>query len=204
MLQTSLWHKIRQTFALSEHTARPPPPRPQPPPYFNEVWVNCPFGLGEKVQNRFSTWLLGGPSWILYFRSEWFELFLIYSHPDTSYQTSQWASIPLKFKIDFQDDNCSHLVFPIGAILAISDLQVTLMSPTKFQVNWPFGSGVEAKNRFLRWPPFPIGTSLAFIDLQVNPMLSTKFWVNWPFGSGEEAKNRFSRWVILNFRSERY
>ena len=24
---------------------------------------------------------------------------------------------------------------------------------TKFQVNWPFGSGEEAKNRFSRWPP---------------------------------------------------
>ena len=26
--------------------------------------VNFPFGSGEKVQNRFSTWLLGRPSWI--------------------------------------------------------------------------------------------------------------------------------------------
>ena len=28
-----------------------------------------------------------------------------------------------------------------------------LMLPTKFQVNWPFSSGEEAKNRFSRWPP---------------------------------------------------
>ena len=30
------------------------------------------------------------------------------------------------------------------------------MLPTKFQVNWPFGSGEETKNRFSRglsWPP---------------------------------------------------
>ena len=27
------------------------------------------------------------------------------------------------------------------------------MLPTKFQVNWPFGSGEDAKNRFSRWPP---------------------------------------------------
>ena len=27
------------------------------------------------------------------------------------------------------------------------------MPPTKFQVNWHFGSGEEAKNRFSRWPP---------------------------------------------------
>ena len=49
----------------------------------------------------------------------------------------------MKRKIDFQD-----LGFPMGMILAIFDLQVTLMLPTKFQVNWPFGSGEEAKNIF--------------------------------------------------------
>ena len=68
---------------------------------------------------------------------------------------------------------------------------------TKFQVSWPFGSGVEVKNRFLRWPPHWASwnfdrNDLAMFDLQVTPMLSIKFQVNWPFGSGEEVKNRFS------------
>ena len=59
-----------------------------------------------------------------------------------------------KFKIDFQDGNCGgHLVFPIGTILAIFDLLVTSMILTKFQVNWPFDSGEEAKSRFSRWRP---------------------------------------------------
>ena len=50
-----------------------------------------------------------------------------------------------KFKIDFQDVNCgSHLGFPIRMILATFDLQDIFMIPTKFQVNWPFGSE-EAK-----------------------------------------------------------
>ena len=36
------------------------------------------------------------------------------------------------------------------------------MLPTKFQVNWPFDSGEEVKNRYSRWPSgghlgFPIG-----------------------------------------------
>ena len=39
-------------------------------------------------------------------------------------------------------------------ILAIFDLQVTLMLPSKFGVNRPFGSGEEAKNRFSRWRPW--------------------------------------------------
>ena len=51
-----------------------------------------------------------------------------------------------KRKIDFQDDG--HLGFPISTILASFDLQVTPMLPSKFGVNWPFGSGEEAKNRF--------------------------------------------------------
>ena len=34
-----------------------------------------------------------------------------------------------------------HHGFPIGMILAIFDLQVTPMLPTKYQVNWPRGVG---------------------------------------------------------------
>ena len=59
-----------------------------------------------------------------------------------------------KQKIDFQDGcHGGDLGYPIRRILAIFDLQVTPMLPTKFQVNRPFGSGEEAKNRFSRWPP---------------------------------------------------
>ena len=102
-----------------------------------------------------------------------------------------------KRKIDFQDSG--HLGFPIGTILAIFNLQVTLMLPSKFGVNWPFGSGEEAKIDFQDGSHgghlgFPIGTILAIFDLQVTLMVPSKFGVNWPFGSGEEAKNRFSRW----------
>ena len=43
-----------------------------------------------------------------------------------------------------------HAGFPNRMILAIFDLHVNLMLPTKFQVNQPFGSGEEAKNRFSR------------------------------------------------------
>ena len=50
--------------------------------------------------------------------------------------------------------NGSQLGFTIGTILAIFDLRVTPMLPTKFRVNWPFSSGEEAKNRFSRWLPW--------------------------------------------------
>ena len=68
--------------------------------------------------------------------------------------------------LSFQDGgHGGHLGFPVGTILAIFDLQVTLMLPTmiqvvpmlptKFQVTWPFGSvEEEVKNRFSRWRPW--------------------------------------------------
>ena len=69
------------------------------------------------------------------------------------------------------------------------------MLPTKFQVNWPFGSGGRQK-RFSRWLPFshlgfPIGLILAIFDLQVTLMLPAKFQVNRPFASGEKQKIDF-------------
>ena len=54
-----------------------------------------------------------------------------------------------KRKIDFQDgQHGSHLGFLIETISASFDLQVTPILPIKFRVNWPFGSGEEAINRF--------------------------------------------------------
>ena len=102
-------------------------------------------------------------------------------------------------KIDFQDGcHGGQLGFPISTILAVFDLQVTPMLPSNFGVNWHFGSGEEAKNRFSRCCHgghlgFLIGRNLAIFNLQVTLMLPSKFGVNWPFSSGEEAKNRFSR-----------
>ena len=44
-----------------------------------------------------------------------------------------------KKKIRFKDGCHGDLLgFPIGKNIAIFDLQVTPMLPTKFQVNWPF------------------------------------------------------------------
>ena len=66
-------------------------------------------------------------------------------------------------------------------ILAIFDLL-----PSKFGVNWPFGSGEEAKNRFSRWWPSWISdrNDFSIFDLQVTPMLPSKYQVNWPRGVG--------------------
>ena len=66
-------------------------------------------------------------------------------------------------KIDFQDAGRSgQLGFPIGTVLAIFDVQVSHMLPTKFQVNWPFWSEEEAKKRFSRLRPSWISDRNAF------------------------------------------
>ena len=114
--------------------------------------VNWLLGLGVEAKNRFSRWSPWRPSW----NSDRHDFSYFWS-------TSPWCflasleSIGLsvqekKQKIDFQDGG--HLGFLIGTIVATFDLQVTLMLPSKFGVNWPFGSGEEAKNIFSRWLPW--------------------------------------------------
>ena len=122
---------------------------PMLPSKFGDNW---PFGSGEEAKNRFSRWLPWQPSWI----SDR-NIFSYFSSTPRCFLASL-ESIGLLVqemrKIDFQDGgHGGHLGFPIGKILAIFDLQVTPMLPSKFGVNWPFGSGEEAKNRFSRWQP---------------------------------------------------
>ena len=94
---------------------------------------------------------------MLDFRSARFYLFMIYKSPRCFLPSIKSIGLSVqekKPKIDFKDGcHGGHLGFPIGTILAIFDLQVTPMLPNKFGVNWPFGSGEEAKNRFSRWLP---------------------------------------------------
>ena len=92
---------------------------------------------------------------ILDFRMEWLCYFCSTSGHDIYYQVSSQLAFWVKeknFKIDFQDSSCGFSPeYPIVTILAIFDLQVTLMLPTKFPVNWSFGSGEKVQNRFSKW-----------------------------------------------------
>ena len=71
------------------------------------------------------------------------------------------------------------------------------MLPTKFQVNWHFGSGEEEKIDFLDGDSGhlgnPIRRILVIFNLLATPVFPNKFQDNWPFSSGDEAENRFSR-----------
>ena len=57
-----------------------------------------------------------------------------------------------ELKLDFQDgDRGGYLGCPFGMILAIFNVQVAPILPTKFRVNLPFRIGEEIQNRFSRW-----------------------------------------------------
>ena len=140
--------------------------------------VNWAIGSGEEEKNRFLKWRPRRPSWIADRKD--FCYFCSTRHPNAPYEVSSQLAFRFRRRseLDFQDSNHgSHgLGFPIGTILAIFDLQVTPMLPTKFQVDWPFGSGEEAKKKDFQdggHLGFPIGTILAIFDLQVTPMLPT-------------------------------
>ena len=53
----------------------------------------------------------------------------------------------------------------MGMILAVFDLQVTPLLPTKFKVNKPFDFREEAKNSHGRHLGFPFRKILAIFDL---------------------------------------
>ena len=78
-----------------------------------------------------------------------FSQFQSISHPDASYQVSN--TLAFGFRRRSEKKIFKNLGFPISMILATFDLHVTLMRPTKFGANRPFGSGEEEKNRFSRW-----------------------------------------------------
>ena len=128
---------------------------------------------------------------ILDFHSARFSLFFIYKSPRCFLASLEAIGLSIqekKRKIDLQDGG--HLGFPISTILAIFDLQVTPMLPSKLE---SIGLSVQEKKRKIDFQDgghgsylgFLIGTILAIFDLQVTPMLPSKFGVNWPFCSGE-------------------
>ena len=115
-----------------------------------------------------------------------------------------------KWKIDFQDGcHGAHPGFTIGMILAIFDLQVTPMLPTKFGVNWPFSSGEEAKNRFSRWRPWrPSWISnrhdFSYFWSISHPNASNKVWSQLAFGFRSRSEKYIFEMAamaaILDFR----
>ena len=115
-----------------------------------KIRVDCPFGSGEVIQKGF---LNGGHSDHLGVRIGRILVIFIFV---PILPIKFWLNLSFSFrrkKLNIDVQNGGHLIFSIGTMLAIFDLQVILILPIKFWVTWPFGSGEEAQNRFLRWQP---------------------------------------------------
>ena len=70
------------------------------------------------------------------------------------------------------------------------------MLPTKFRVNWPFGSGEEAKNRFSRWWPWQPSwvsnrTNFSYFWPSSHPNALYQVSSQLAFRFRRKAKNRF-------------
>ena len=63
-------------------------------------------------------------------------------------QLQYWKNVAWHLQIC---NRCFYQVSELWPMGPLFNLQVTLMLPTEFQVNWPFGSGEEGKNRFSRY-----------------------------------------------------
>ena len=161
---------------------------------FRVNWSLC---SGEKFQNRFSRCHLG-------FQIRTILNIFIYKSPHyflSSFELKGLSVQKKKNKIYFKNGgHGGQLVFSSGMNLGIIYLQDTLILHTKFQVNWPFGSGEKKLKIDFQdgghdgHLDFPIRTLLANFDLKVTPIFPTEFRVNRLFGARENTRNRFSRW----------
>ena len=87
-----------------------------------------------------------------------FSYFWSASHPDISYRVSS----QLAFRFRRRSENIfsrwppqwPSWIFDRNNFSYFFYLQVTLMLPTGFLVNWPFDSGENVKNIFSRWRPW--------------------------------------------------
>ena len=113
-------------------------------------------GLSVQEKKRKIYYKMAVMAAILDFRSKQFSYFLSTNHFHASYQVSNQLNVfsGEETKIIFSRRYCSHLGFQSESILDIFNPLVTLLRPTRFQDNWPFSSGREAKIRFSRWLPW--------------------------------------------------
>ena len=120
-------------------------------------------------------------------------------------------SVQKKCKIDFQDGrHGDNLGLLIRKILAFFYLRCPIL-PTKFRVNWRFGSE-DGQNRFSRWPSWQPSwvATLDFCSERLSHFLST----NYPDTSYQvlnqlalRFRRRCARYIfrmgaILDFRSK--
>ena len=104
-----------------------------------KFWINPTYGFGRDVVSRITRWPPWRPSWI----SERNDFSNSYSlcHCNASHQ----VSAPY-FGLTVWEEDGGHLGYRNGTILAILNLHVATMPPTKFHLNSTYHSGRDVKN----------------------------------------------------------
>ena len=89
-----------------------------------------------------------------------------------------WEGMSFK---EFQDSHSgSHLGYMIETIIAVLNLHVSPMPPTKFRLNPPYHLGADADWRFSKWPPWHDFSSSEFLchsnaSHQVSAQIDLRF-----------------------------
>ena len=139
--------------------------------------VNWHFHSREEVQNRFSK------DGHLGFWIRTILAIFIYKLPRYFLTSFESTGLLVKmFKPDFPDGgHGSHFGFCIGTSFIIFYVQVALIFPTKFRVDWPLGLGEIVQNRFLRrqrWWPFWISNRHNFSNFLLTSCPDTSYQIS--------------------------
>ena len=101
-----------------------------------------------------------------------------------SIHTMVWEEMSLE---EFQDGcHSGHLANQNGMNLAVLNLHVSPMPPTRFQLNPTYRSGADVVSRFSRWPPWILERNqLSNFKSPCLPNVSHQVWAqsDLPFGS---------------------
>ena len=102
------------------------------------------------------------------------------------------------FKESQYNRSGTHFVCQNGTNLAVLNLHVSPLPPTKFQLNPIYRSKADVVSRFSSWPQWRpsciLEQKLAILNLHVTPLPPTKFGLNSTYRSGAKVVWRFSNW----------
>ena len=114
-----------------------------------------------------------------------------------------WSKVLGELTIEDLQDGCygGHCGYHNKMVLAILNLHVPPMPPTKFWLNLTYHLDADEVWRFSRWPPwhhliYRNNMILTILNFYVSPMPTIKFQLNQTYGLGGDVVWRFPRQPI--------
>ena len=122
---------------------------PMPPTKF---WLNLTYHSGADEVWRFSRWPPWGPS-LISEQKDFFQFWISMSLQCLPLSLGSICTSVLE-AMSFKEFQDSHLWCWNRTNLAVLNLHVSPMPPTKFQLNPNYPSGTGVVSRFSNWPPW--------------------------------------------------